>query len=143
MRYPRPTDDRGKTTVISRGTHSQNVGARHAVPLHVLIAILSLAGFIFRFPEIWNRQFDPDEFEHMHAAFSIASGMVPYRDFFEHHPPLFWLLLQPLFYFFHDPIQQLIAVRVLMMVITIGTLAVTFSLGNAIAGKSRPRSKKR
>jgi 4-amino-4-deoxy-L-arabinose transferase-like glycosyltransferase len=41
---------------------------------------------------LWTRVYDPDEFEHLHAAVSIASGQAPYRDFFEHHPPLtYWL----------------------------------------------------
>ncbi len=40
-----------------------------------------------------TRLHDPDEYEHLHAAYSVAAGQVPYRDFFEHHGPLTYLLL--------------------------------------------------
>jgi 4-amino-4-deoxy-L-arabinose transferase-like glycosyltransferase len=39
------------------------------------------------------REFDVDEFQHTHTAWSLAQGAVPYRDFFEHHAPLFHELL--------------------------------------------------
>lgn len=39
------------------------------------------------------RYYDPDEFEHLQFAWLIHLGEVPYRDFFEHHSPLFhWVL---------------------------------------------------
>jgi len=43
-----------------------------------------------------TRSFDPDEFEHLHFAWCIARGMVPYRDFFEHHTPWFHFALAAL-----------------------------------------------
>jgi len=41
------------------------------------------------------RVYDPDEFEHLHAAWCVAHDQVPYRDFFEHHGPLTYYLLAP------------------------------------------------
>lgn len=56
--------------------------------LWVLVAFLVVA----RIHLLFVRVFDPDEFEHLHAAYSLSSGLVPYRDFFEHHGPLtYWL----------------------------------------------------
>jgi len=43
------------------------------------------------------RSFDPDEFEHAHAAWSFFKGMTPYKDFFEHHTPWYYYLLRPFF----------------------------------------------
>jgi len=37
-----------------------------------------------------------DEAEHLHAAWNISRGELPYRDFFEHHPPLLWYLAVPI-----------------------------------------------
>lgn len=37
-----------------------------------------------------------DEIEHLHVAVLMARGLEPYRDFSEHHPPLFWGMLRPL-----------------------------------------------
>jgi dolichyl-phosphate-mannose-protein mannosyltransferase len=46
---------------------------------------------------VTHRALDLDEFEHAHAAWSVSRGLLPYRDFFEHHPPAFYLLSAPLF----------------------------------------------
>ena len=50
-----------------------------------------------RMPLLRTRTFDPDEFQHLHAAWLVYQGGVPYRDFFEHHMPgiqylLAWML---------------------------------------------------
>ena len=37
-----------------------------------------------------------DDLEHLRAAFFVAGGDVPFRDFFEHHHPLLWYVLAPL-----------------------------------------------
>jgi hypothetical protein len=39
--------------------------------------------------------FAQDELQHLHFAWNVGQGWVPYRDFFEHHPPLFHYLLAP------------------------------------------------
>ncbi|MFH1022995.1 MAG: hypothetical protein V1809_06360 [Planctomycetota bacterium] len=39
--------------------------------------------------------YDDDEFEHLSAAHEIRMGLCPYRDFFEHHVPGFWMALAP------------------------------------------------
>jgi len=45
----------------------------------------------------FNRYFDNDEFSHLHWAYLIASGLVPYRDFFFYITPYFQWFLTPLF----------------------------------------------
>ena len=60
------------------------------------IAALLLA----RIPIIFVRAFDNDEFEHSHAAWSVFKGLLPYRDFFEHHTPWYYLVLSPFFHWF-------------------------------------------
>jgi len=53
-----------------------------------------------RLPLIALRVFDNDELEHAHAAWSVSRGLVPYRDFFEHHTPWFHFTLAPFFHWF-------------------------------------------
>ncbi|MFH1744489.1 MAG: glycosyltransferase family 39 protein [bacterium] len=120
-------------TVLSPNDTAQN--RRTGLILVIFLLFISLVGFVIRLPEIWDRMIDPDEFEHLHAAFSMSAGMVPYRDFFEHHPPLFWLVLLPLFRLFDDPASILIGARVLMAVMTLGTLIITFDLAKTLSGK--------
>lgn len=43
-----------------------------------------------------------DEFEHLHAAWLISIGEIPYKDFFEHHHPLLWYLSAPIVGAFYD-----------------------------------------
>ena len=53
-----------------------------------------------RIPVAAVRYFDPDEFEHSHAAWCVFKGLLPYKDFFEHHTPWYYYLLAPFFRWF-------------------------------------------
>lgn len=37
-----------------------------------------------------------DDVEHLHSAWLVFEGYVPYQDFFQHHNPLLWYLFAPL-----------------------------------------------
>ena len=95
---------------------------------YIIIAIIFVA-FLLRIPILFVRYFDPDEFEHLHAAFSLYHGLIPYRDFFEHHTPLVWFLTAPLYSIFGANIPLLFAARVLMLPFTAGILYLTYLLG--------------
>ncbi len=43
------------------------------------------------------KSYSIDEFDYSQAAWLVAQGEVPYRDFFEHHFPLLYQLLSPVF----------------------------------------------
>lgn len=58
-----------------------------------LVVAVSLAA---RLPLLEARGFNPDELEHLHAAWCVAKGQVPYRDFFEHHTPALYFATAPL-----------------------------------------------
>jgi hypothetical protein len=63
--------------------------------------LLATAGLLLAWiPLIPHRAFDADEFEHSHAAWCVFKGMVPYKDFFEHHTPWYYYLLRPFFNWF-------------------------------------------
>ncbi|HEY4393128.1 MAG TPA: glycosyltransferase family 39 protein [Polyangia bacterium] len=64
----------------------------------LLTAIVAL--FVLRLPLIGVRVFDNDELEHAHAAWNVSQGLVPYRDFFEHHTPWYHFALAPFFHWF-------------------------------------------
>lgn len=59
--------------------------------------------------------FDDDEFQHCHNAYLIWKGFVPYRDFFEHHLPLYHILFSPLFIFGEKP-STIFAFRLVSLV---------------------------
>jgi hypothetical protein len=63
--------------------------------------LLATAGFLVaRIPVLMHRPFDSDEFEHAHAAWCVFKGMLPYKDFFEHHTPWYYYTLCPFFHWF-------------------------------------------
>jgi hypothetical protein len=71
----------------------------HTISLYFVM--LATAGlFLARIPVVGQRPFDPDEFEHAHAAWCVFKGMLPYKDFFEHHTPWYYYTLRPFFHWF-------------------------------------------
>ena len=43
-----------------------------------------------------TRRKPEDEIEHLHVGYLISIGELPYRDFFEHHLPMFHYLISVL-----------------------------------------------
>jgi hypothetical protein len=86
-----------------------------------------------------NKEFDHDEFEHVHSAWYVAQGDVPYRDFFQNHNPLLWYLIAPVLRLAGDQTGVLLFLRVvmfgvtLMVALTASVIAVVVS-GRRLAG---------
>ena len=82
-----------------------------------------------------SRAFDQDEFFHLHAAWNIFIGWMPYRDFFEHHAPLYYFVLAPIFTLFraeteaNSAVEAIFFVRSIMWFISGIVLLETFWLG--------------
>ena len=63
---------------------------------------LSLMGLLFtlalclRVVYVFHHGFDSDESQHLHVAWAWTQGLLPYRDVFDNHAPLFHLLHAPL-----------------------------------------------
>ena len=93
---------------MSQHDADEQLDARRAIPPHAgsgdglpRLLLLATAAFLVAYiPLLSRRVFDPDEFEHAHAAWCWFKGMVPYKDFFEHHTPWYYVALRPLFRWF-------------------------------------------
>jgi len=57
------------------------------------LAFLALLRVLFA----WHLPFDSDEAQHLHVVWAWTQGLLPYRDVFDNHAPLFQLLSAPLF----------------------------------------------
>jgi hypothetical protein len=68
------------------------------------------------------KYFHVDEFEHIHSAWYVLQGAMPYRDFFQHHHPLLWYCLAPILAMAGETAQVLIYTRYLMLVFTFLTM---------------------
>jgi 4-amino-4-deoxy-L-arabinose transferase-like glycosyltransferase len=109
---------------------------RHGADYSLHFLLLAIAGFfVARIPVIPYRIFDPDEFQHSHAAWCVWKGMVPYKDFFEHHTPWYYYALRPFFHWFDVDISFesarhfLIFGRGLSLVLTILSVFLVFLIG--------------
>lgn len=61
-------------------------------PVVVAFAVLLLLRVLYAF----TLQVDSDEPQHLHVVWAWTQGLLPYRDVFDNHTPLFQLLLSPL-----------------------------------------------
>ncbi len=82
-----------------------------------------------------HKAFSIDEFQYAHAAWLLAHGQVPYRDFFEVHFPLVYQLLAPLFWLLGDDPRNVLALRAAMLAPLAGTCVSVFLL-NRREGRS-------
>src|SRR5262249_13275368 len=94
----------------------------------VFVALLSLAALI-RIGIALNIALDPDESEHLHAAWLVASGWVPFRDFWDHHAPLFFYLMAPVARWSTGDVDVYLAARVAMALTGAASLLVVYRLG--------------
>ncbi len=105
----------------------------------VLVAIAVL--LIARIPLMGVRFFDPDELEHSHAAWSVFKGLLPYKDFFEHHTPWYYFALSPFFRWFavdqsFDSARHfLIFARGISLVLTALSVVLVFLVGRLGANR--------
>ena len=101
-------------------------------------AALSIGHLAARLPLLSSRRFDPDELEHAHVAWCILHGAVPFRDFFEHHTPLFHYVLAA-FFRLADPdrsparaMQVLFEARYLTWAVSAGIVIAVFWLARRL-----------
>ena len=100
-----------------------------------IVIVLVLAPFVARVEIAKTRTFDPDEFEHLHAAWSFSRGELPYRDFFEHHPPGLYVLLRPLFSWYDvatspdRAVESIFFARRIMWALSVVIVGLTYVLG--------------
>ena len=85
--------------------------------------------------QVPGRGIDPDELEHVHAACAVSWGEVPYRDFFEHHGPGLYYLLQPILRMTGPELPALWWSRLLMWAAGMATLAADRRDGLSTGGK--------
>ena len=104
--------------------------------------MLIAGSYVARLSLLRTRTFDTDEFEHLHAAWSYHEGLLPYRDFFEHHMPGIYYLLSALMRRYdivhqvNDTIAILFAARTLMSLFAGAVIVLTFMLGTRYGGKA-------
>jgi hypothetical protein len=127
------------STSATTGSPSREESGWDATSLFLLVAIAVV--LIGRLPALGVRFFDPDELEHAHAAWSVFRGLVPYRDFFEHHTPWSYYALSPFFRWFavdqsfETARRFLIFARALSVGLTALSAFLIFRVGRLVANR--------
>lgn len=96
----RPTTRAPNTKLITHPMETNEI-MRPGIPrLERWIAAALFSGaLILRLLYAWHFRIDSDEPQHLHVVWAWANGLLPYRDLFDNHSPLFQALNAPLFHF--------------------------------------------
>ena len=106
-------------------------GMRRLAP-GVLAALVALA-VVLRIGVVLNRRIDPDESQHLHVAWLIAEGQVPYRDFWEHHLPFFHYAMAPLTAWLTERPEVYFAARLIMCLLAAAAVVLTWRLARRLS----------
>ena len=82
--------------------------------LAVLAAAVVIRILYLRFTDIYL-----DEYQHLHAAYLVGKGQVPYRDFLEHHTPFFYFLAAPFIAMSEKSFDTILNVRMLSLLFSL------------------------
>src|SRR5258708_11531830 len=99
---------------ISADELSTSTSAPDPVPMldRWLAAAIIGVGLVLRLLYIWHYRIDSDEPQHLHVVWAWTRGLLPYRDVFDNHSPLFQALYAPLFYLLGVRADILLPMRV-------------------------------
>ena len=79
-----------------------------------------------------NKVLNPDESQHLHAAWLVGTGAAPFADFWEHHSPLLYYLLAPLTRWFAESPAVYLAGRVVMAMAALAALFLVARLASRL-----------
>jgi hypothetical protein len=107
---------------------------RDARILLLAAAAILVAWVGFRAVLTTERFLDADELVHLNAAYFVSQGETIYVDFFENHPPLMALLLQPVVRSSESAKRSIDCGRVLVFVLGLGILLAVADLAHRVGG---------
>lgn len=88
--------------------------------------ILALSWHLFFVSQ--HKEFSHDEFEHVHSAWYIAQGAMPYRDFYQSHNFLLWYTIAPVYNAIGGGTVLLSVLRYTMTGLLLATAFLTYRL---------------
>jgi hypothetical protein len=100
----------------------------------LLVAAALAAGLTTRWQYTHDSALDDDEPQHMHFAWCITQGIVPYRDFWDNHTPALHHALARIIDKDAAPSVSFVAARRWMFLIGLMTIAATFGLAWTLLG---------
>lgn len=91
------------------------------------ILVILLGAFIaLALYSCFHKYLHNDEIEHIHSAWYVKNGFIPYKEFFQHHHPLLWYTIAPLLSVFGDTLTAVLASRFVMGMAMLGIAYCTY-----------------
>jgi len=95
-----------------------------ALGVAVILILLGLRWFYVT-TQPWNS----DEPQHLHVVWAWANGLLPYKDVFDNHSPLFQAMSAPLFRLLGERADIVVAMRWAMLPIAVLLIGTTYWIG--------------
>lgn len=83
----------------------------------LLLAATAAVTLLLRALAYFRYRFDSDEQQHLHVSWSWTAGLLPYRDTFDNHAPLFHWITAPFIAMFGERADILLWMRLPMLVL--------------------------
>ncbi len=90
-----------------------------------------LAALVLRILYAWHFRVDSDEPQHLHVVWAWTRGLLPYRDVFDNHTPVFQALCAPLFRALGVRADILMPMRLAMLPIFAATIGCVWKIARA------------
>ena len=97
-----------------------------------MLTFLLLALIALHVPYAMTLPVDSDEPQHLHVIWAWTQGLLPYRDVFDNHAPLFQVLMTPLFSVFAERTDIVPLMRLAMLPFLLAGLALTVAIGRRV-----------
>ena len=101
----------------------------------VSLALAAAVAVVVRVAAIFRYRIDSDEPQHLHVVWGWTHGLLPYRDVFDNHMPLFQALCAPLLRIAGERPDALIVMRLAMLPLYAITIALTYHIAASCYGR--------
>lgn len=108
----------------------EKTASYESITLIISLLILTSIGYVVY--NISNYPPDFDEFEGLHTGWLISEGGIIYTDFFQHHTPLSYYLLYPVFILSNNPVEWIFLGRCISFLFYLLTLFILYLLAKKI-----------
>src|SRR5262245_31714287 len=99
-----------------------------------LLAGLLAASLVLRLVVLWRLRVNSDEPQHLHVVWAWTQGLLPYRDVFDNHMPLFHVLSIPALIALGERPDVVLWMRLLMLPLWAMALLLTARIGSTLFG---------
>jgi hypothetical protein len=108
---------------------------RKHLSIDIFLLIIALLLTCYSILIMLHVRINPDEIEHLHSAWYIKNGYLPFKDFFQHHNPFLWYLLVPLPGLSSENPEVIIQARGLMTIFLLATAVMASVCAKKIGGE--------